>query len=188
MLTVSKISSLPSSTFLVQSKRIRERRGDNFRSLLAPPLSLLYTLLPVLNFLPVTVGRRGSRRRSGSRMEGGGRELPPPSSDFYYSTFKYCLFLEMPFLERPTSQSLFPSPSPPFPLFSLSRNTYILILSPVNYFVFNFSTVLIPPPPPPHPPLSFPLFSFVSPCTFYLFLTTFYITPPHNNKNPSIRV
>lgn len=119
---------------------------------------------------------------------GGGRGLPPPSSDFYYSTFKYCLFLEMPFLERPTSQSLFPSPSP-LPLFSLSRNTYILILSPVNYFVFNFSTVLIlPPPPPPHPPLSFPLFSFVSPCTFYLFLTTFYITPPHNNKNPSIRV
>lgn len=76
----------------------------------------------------------------------GGRGLPPPSSDFYYSTFKYCLFLEMPFLERPTSQSLFPSPSP-LPLFSLSRNTYILILSPVNYFVFNFSTVLILPPP-----------------------------------------
>lgn len=75
MLTVSKISSLPSSTFLVQSKRIRERRGDNFRSLLAPPLSLLYTLLPVLNFLPVTVGRRGSRRRSGSRM--GGEGTPP---------------------------------------------------------------------------------------------------------------
>lgn len=87
MLTISKITSLSSSI-------LRERRGDNFHSFSS---SLVYTRP---QFPSSYRGRRRSRRKK--RRRGGPL---PPSSDFYYSTFKYCLFLDIPFLERPTSQS-----------------------------------------------------------------------------------
>lgn len=126
MLTVSKISSLPSSTFLVQSKRIRERRGDNFRSLLAPPLSLLYTLLPVLNFLPVTVGRRGSRRRSGSRRGGG--DSPLPRATFIIPLLSIVYFQRCHFQNVPLRN--LSSPPPPLPsLFSHFLGTHISLFS-----------------------------------------------------------
>lgn len=81
------------SSFLLPSlsKRIRERRGDNFHSFFH--LSCIYSCPSSISFqLPW-------------KEEEEEDPFLPPSSDFYYSTFKYCLFLDIPFLERPTSQS-----------------------------------------------------------------------------------
>lgn len=104
MLTISKILSLY-LLFLPppSSQENQRKKGDNFHSFLHLSLSLLNTL--ACSQFPSSYHGRRRRRR---RREGGEGELLPPSSDFYYSTFKYCLFLDIPFLERPTSQSVLP--------------------------------------------------------------------------------
>lgn len=142
MLTISKITSLSSSI-------LRERRGDNFHSFLF--LSCIYPSSISFQFL-CGRSRRKKRRRGGPL---------PPSSDFYYSTFKYCLFLDIPFLERPTSQSA----PPPLSHF-LGTHISLFSVRLITLYSIFFRQSWFPLPPLPEP---IPFVSLQIICVFYLF-------------------
>lgn len=126
MLTISKISSLPSSFLLCP----RESEKEGVIIFTLSSTSLVYTLARPQ--FPSSYRGRRRRRRIPSSLPRA-TFIIPLLSIVYFQTFHF--------------QNV-PLPNLPLPPFlTFLEYIYHPIFSTVNYFVFNFSTVLIPSTP-----------------------------------------